>query len=462
MHSESFLSVPATEEMYARYIANPLGIGAKSYPVYRVLEDGTMVVPRDKNIAPPRNIQRRKMTSSILLRDYQEEPVATCVYNLIVETPGLLLKAACGTGKTLMALAVADILDITSVIILVDQMGIADQWRARIEQFLPGETIEVFHSKASDIETLRESTAKFRIVVAQSLMRQDWLTDPVKCDLLICDEAHVFSAPCFCNAIYNINYLRSIALTATEDRKDGLTWVFLAFLGTKVVEVKGRTMTAKVVRPTTTVGVNWHAYATAWCVVNKKMTWKAACAKCPLYNKFPVRCGGNLPLTDRGVKWNTDRLMWTSLLVDICNKESYLDWFVPIIAKFHEKGRQVLIFNQFRAPLAYLHEKVSELVGEDKVGMYVSATKNADEELAKPLTFTTYKMSQKALDVPWKDAAIFTSPVSDIRQVVGRSTRTVVGKKQPIIFDPVIEDVIILKRQAEKRLKQYKELGFEL
>ena len=71
-------------------------------------------------------------------------------------------------------------------------------------------------------------------------------------------------------------------------------------------------------------------------------------------------------------------------------------------------------------------------------------------------------MSQKALDVPWKDAMIMTSPISDIRQTVGRITRLKEGKQAPIVFDPVIDNVFVLRNQYRKRLKQYLELGFKV
>jgi len=458
--NSAFTLVSPTEELLAQYSATPIvKVGkARTYPIYKSVDD-LIAIPKDRSERPP---PLAVLPTTIRLRDYQEEPVNEVANILATKHTGVFLKAACGVGKTVIALAVAEKLGVSSVVVIVDQKNIATQWAERISQFLPDKTVAVFSSTDTPLAEIRQSNAAIKIILAQSLMRQEWFYSPLKCQLLICDEAHVFSAPRFCGAMYNIDYERSLALTATEIRKDGLTWVFYKFLAGTTVEVKGRTMTARVVRPRITVDFPWYDYRTAWCIVYKSATWKARCSKCPLFDKFPVKCGGRLPLGPKGVQWNPERLMWTSMLSDLVNDEKYLNTFIPVIRRFFEAGRQVLIFNQFRAPLNYLHTAVGQSLGAANVGLYISGVKDGAAELAKPLTFTTFKMSEKALDVPWKDSIIMTSPVSQIEQTAGRSTRIQLGKKQPVIFDPQINNIGILRRQSEKRTKQCRELGFIL
>lgn len=458
--NNAFTLIPITEESLAQYTATPVvKVGKpRAYPIYKQVGD-LIAVPKDKSARPaPIEV----IPTTITLRDYQEEPVNEVADILATKHTGVFLKAACGVGKTVIALAVAEKLAVSRVIVIVDQKNIATQWADRVRQFLPNRTVEVFSSTDTPITAIKESSAEIKIVLAQSLMRYEWFDDPIDCQLLICDEAHVFSAPRFCGAMYNINYERSLALTATEIRKDGLTWVFYKFLAGTTVEVKGRTMTARVVRPSMTVNFPWKEYRTAWCVSIKGVTWKAKCRQCPLFDKFPVRCGGKLPMGTTGVKWNPERLMWTSMLSDLVNTEAYLSAFIPVIQRFFAAGRQVLVFNQFRAPLTYLYETLSKTLGEENTGLYISGTKDGAAALAKPITFTTFKMSEKALDVPWKDSIIMTSPVSQIEQTAGRSTRTQLGKKQPVIFDPEITNIAMFRKQSEKRTKQYKQLGFIL
>jgi len=430
----------------------------RSYPTY-VERGGMLLVPKNKNEKAEMKMAPLK-TPPFKLRDYQNQPVADAVKSLSNHS-GLFLKAAPGMGKTCMALAISAINKYKKVIVLVDQKKLADQWAERISQFLPKATYKVFHSQATKIDNLRESKATFDLVVAQSLMTKDWVDDPVKCDLVICDEAHVFSAPRFCKSIYNLDYHHSLALTATEDRRDGLTWVFMQFLADKMIEVAGRTLTAKVIRPEVTTGVRYQDYQMAYCRFIQGMTWKAKCRDCEKFSKFPVRCGGGLPMNDLGVAWKED-IIWTPMLVDLFKDEKYMSWFAKMIIKMYKAGRQLLVFNQFREPLDRLREALEAEVNPKHIGIYTSKTKDSVTALECPITLTTYKMSQKGLDVPFKDSAVLMSPVSDIRQTVGRITRLKEGKRQPILVDPVIKNNPILFRQSKKRLKQYKELGFEV
>lgn len=447
---------PLIEE---QFMATPEGEGRKPYPIYKQLDGGMVLVPRVKQ-SPASATFTPKKALPFKLRPYQAKPVMQAVETLKSQS-GFLLRAACGTGKTVMAIAICELQRYKSVIVLVDQVDIANQWQDRINEFLPKATVAVFHGKAESVDTLRANKARFKIVVAQSLMKKDW-DKPAECDMLVCDEAHVFSAPCFCGAIYNLDYHHSMALTATDDRKDGLTWVFMQFLAGSIINVSAKTMQATVLSPRMNVDTRVGDYNPAWCNSLRGMTWKAKCTSCEHFDKFPVRCGGGLPLAAKGVKWNKDKIMWTPLLSDTVSSEKYLKKFLPVIKKFHKAGRQLMVFGQFVQPLKDLMALAVGELGEDACGLYVSGTKNVKEVLDKPITFTTYKMSQKALDVPWKDAMIMTSPISDIRQTVGRITRLKDGKRAPVVFDPVIDNVFVLRNQYRKRLKQYLELGFKV
>lgn len=367
------------------------------------------------------------------------------------------------TGKTVMSLAISEQLGAESVVILVDQRKLAEQWEARINEFVPGATVEQFHSKASKIDSIFQSQARFKVVVAQSLMTRDFTQNPVKCDLLLVDEAHVFSAPRFCQSMYNLDYRASLGLSATPDRKDGLEWVFHRFLGIRQVVVNATTMKATVISPKIKVDLDPDDYQSNWCARDHRMTWYARCTQCEHFAGFPRHCGGNLPDDGHGnVRWAGERFMWTPMLVDLTDNTKYLDQYLPVIKTFFDRGRNVLVFNQFVAPLNYLFEKTKLLLGEEACGVYTSKTKNSDAALEKQLTFVTYKIAQKGLDVPWKDSAILSSPVSDIRQTVGRITRTKEGKQAPLVFDPTITNIPMLRSQATKRRNQYKGLGFNL
>ena len=429
-----------------------------AYPIFQEVSGG-LLVPYKNDVEKGISTELNLGPKSFTLRDYQVDPVNK-VCSGLDQNGGVFLKAACGTGKTIMSLAVCEIQRYAKVVVLVDQKRLADQWRERIAEFLPEASTMVFHSKATSLDELKDSKAQFNIVVAQSLMTKDWVDDPVKCDLLICDEAHVFSAPCFCKSIFNLNYANSLALTATDHRKDGLTWVFMKFLACSKVEVQGKTMVAKVMRPKVVVDTLQGDFMTAFCVEKKQMTWHAKCQSCELYNLFP-HCG-RLPRGKgrKGVKWSS-KIMWTPLVKGLFEDMKYRELFLMVIRKMHKAGRNIIVFNQFTEPLEWLYEQLKEEMGDD-LGIFTSKTRDAVEALECSVTLATYKIAQKGLDVPEKDTAVLMSPITEIEQVVGRVTRIKEGKKQPLIFDPIVTNVMPLYKQSFRRSTTYKQLGFEL
>ncbi len=400
---------------------------------------------------------------SFTLRDYQVDPVNSCIEEIKAKS-SVFLEAPCGSGKTTMAIAISQLMGFQSIVIMVDQHKLAEQWEERISEFLPEASVEQFHGKASKVDSIFQSQARFKVVVAQSLMNKEWGDKQFLCDLLIVDEAHCFSAPRFCKSMYNIDYRCSLGLSATPDRKDKLEWIFHTFLGEEIVKVDATTMKAKVLSPVMNSNLDISRYMAAWCNNIRGMTWKSKCEQCEFFSEYPKYCGGRLPLdhVTREPLWG-DKLMWTPMLKGLVDNKGYLDQFVYVTAKFAEAGRNILLFNQFVDPLEYMYSELLEMLGEDLVGIYTSKrSKKSTESLNKRVTLVTYKIAEKGLDIPIKDMAILSSPVSDIRQTVGRVTRVLEGKPQPLIFDPKIKGVGPFVGQARKRFNQYHELGFDL
>jgi hypothetical protein len=398
------------------------------------------------------------------LRPNQLEGVQEALTSLHDHT-GITLNADCGTGKTVMALFLLSRVRANKTVVLVDQIDIANQWKEAANNFLPNLSVTVLGggNKLTDTELISDIT----IIIAQSLWRKDFAADPIVCDLLIVDEAHVFSAPKFAESICNLDFGYSIALTATVDRSDELEWIFQACLGTHLVKVKAKAWPALVYQVPMTIGyIDHEDYKMSFCAKIHKMTWKAKCGECDHWSGFPSKCGGNLPM-DLGVppsvKWG-ERLNRTTMVKTLADDPQYIEWLYLAILELHRLGRNVLALGEYIDQLKELYAKVVAKLGRSEVGVFVGKsvmnTKiDRKAELDKPITFCTYGVANKALDVPAKDAAIFLTPRSDIRQAKGRIERVVVGKKYPIIIDPVVKDVGPLLGASIKRLNQYKNSG---
>ena len=454
--------------------ATPKGQGREDFQVWHEMPDGSYLVPRfyledflrtfneEHLLADAQAHHAWKETESQFkgdLRDNQRDPVAGVLHALRTGD-GVLLRADCGVGKTVMGIYIANELRAARVAILVDQIDIADQWADELASFCPGASIHIWGGGRGVSGPV--AAARFTIIVAQTLWRQAWSETPAQFDLLIADEAHVLSAPCFFVALLNLTYTKSLALTATPEQQDGLEWVFQGALGTPVVEAAARLQPSTIHRYPFQTSVDHRDYYMAWCRKKTGMTTMAACRECPDFAGFPLRCGGSPPVeswtSPPRVLWS-DKHNYTAYLQEVLRDPTYSDWLLDAILKLYAKGRQIMAFGQFQAPLIEFHKRFEEHApGQSGLffGRHAKAGRVGREyALDKPVTFCTYGVAEKALNVPWKDAAVFLSPRKLVKQIRGRIERQVEGKAAPIVIDPVHTNSPILSAMARRRLESY-------
>jgi superfamily II DNA or RNA helicase len=332
--------------------------------------------------------------------------------------------APCGTGKTVVSTKLMSIFNTTTVV-LVHKEFLMNQWKERIIEFtnVKEEEIGYVKQKKCDFEG-----KKVVIAMIQSLM------DPDKYPkeffewggLLISDEVHRMSAPCFQSVIPLFPARVRIGLSATPRRADGLQPVFEWHIGGVLARIKGNELTPKIYQIPFDIWFPENTYL--W---RDKETGK-------IKKMFLAKL--------------------TNLLVESAPRNV---WFMKEMLRAAKAGRQVMLLSDRREHLELLKRSIEAKEPSVTVGLYVGGMKKKDRERSEScdIILGTFQMCREGLDIARVDTLFLSCPKSDVEQIVGRALRYHEDKKDPIIVD-LVDSIPACLDFARKRLRQYKKLGY--
>jgi len=365
--------------------------------------------PEDKRVAPTKF--QTKITFNGKLRKETSQDIAL---SKGIEAGNGVLSLPCGYGKTTVALAIALKLGLRTMIV-VHKEFLANQWRERIKQFCPGATIGTVQRDKIEVD------CDFVIAMLQSLSLKEYEASQFdSIGTVFIDEAHHICAKVFSKSMFKICAKHMYGLSATPERKDGLTRLLHWFVGPTFFSIERENQTQVEVFPTT--------------------------FSCSFFNEPP-------PTMRNG------KISFVQMITDLVELPERNLMLYNLVKKLLKCDRQILVLSDRRAHCILLKAQFKD----DVSGLYMGGMKEADleESSKKNVIFATFSQAHEGLDIPTLDTVILSTPKSDIKQSVGRILRETTGKKNnPQIYD-IRDSWSLLNAMYYKRRKVYVEGGFK-
>ncbi len=345
--------------------------------------------------------------------------------NIVNETLEHLLKydgggicVGCGAGKTVMAIYIAHILKVKTLVI-VHKSFLLNQWRERFEQFSDARIGIIQQNK---VETEDKDVV---IGMLQSIAKDKYDFGIFReFGLVIFDEAHHAPSKFFSQALPLISCKKTLFLTATPKRSDSLEKVLYWYFGDIIYKAppeKNDNVLVKIMKYNITHEKFREAFIPFTGEINRPRTLNRI-VKITKRNKFIIRC---------------------------------------IKEILYEEGRRILILSDRIEHL----EKLKSYLDKEKIDsdFYIGGLKQSklDEAAKATVILASYGMASEALDIPALNTLIMATPRRSIEQSVGRILRSKHTIIQPLIVD-IVDMLPSMDKQGFHRRKFYKKLKYQM
>lgn len=353
------------------------------------------------------------------LRDYQKEIVNVYLNHVKSGMGGGILEVPCGRGKTVMGLNILSILK-RKTLIIVHKEFLMNQWIDRISDFLPTAKVGKIQGKTFDIDN-----KDIVIGMIQTMYDKPYPSNTFgSFGLTIIDEVHRVGSEEFSKTLLKVVTPYMLGISATVDRKDGLTELLYMFIGPKIYSEVRKEKDGVEVRALQYT--HDHEEYT-----KEEFDYRGKIQYSTMINRisaFPLR-----------------RMFIIRVLQDLIKEN---------------KEKQIMILSHKRDLLDYLDGEINR-IGFASCGQYVGGMKQAalQQSETKQIVLATYAMAAEALDIKTLNTLVMVSPKTDIVQSVGRILRTRGDGK--IIVD-IVDSHDVFQNQWKKRRAYYKKSDYNI
>lgn len=305
-------------------------------------------------------------------------------------------------------------------LVIVHKSFLLNQWVERIEQFLPTAKIGKIQGQTLDVDG-----KDIVIGMLQSLSMKEYPSDLFsQFGLTIVDECHHISSEVFSRSLLHVVTKYTLGLSATMNRKDGLTPVFKMFLGEILYTLKREDENN---------------------VMVKAIEYKS---NDPDFEEVVYDYRGNP--------------QYSTMITKLCDYASRSEFILKVLVREMEEtpDQHVMILGQNKSILKYLHDAIAHRKIAT-VGYYVGGMKESDlkETESKQVVIATYAMAAEGLDIKSLTTLFLATPRTDITQAVGRILR--MKHERPLVVD-FIDTHDLFQNQSKKRLTYYRKCKYSV
>ena len=367
------------------------------------------------------------------------------------------------THNTVCALNIVSKIN-KKTLIIVHKQFLMDQWKERIEQFLPNTRVGTIQQNTVNIrnkdivlamlqslalkkypksqifdDTLCMARNKVKVVKQCSKKKmknsdyckrhRNYVGQRIDEDLsfksfglCIIDECHHVAADVFSRALNKVTVRYMLGLSATPNRTDGLSKVFKWHMGPIVYQIKKRHKEELYVK-----------------CLEILSDYEPYCKTVFNYMRKPV-----IP----------------TMITNICSYSKRTLLISHLIKKCYDNKRNILVLSDRREHLQNIQTALHNINITD-VGFYMGGMKkeDLDKSLQNKILLGTYSMVSEGFDHKKLDTLILASPKSNIEQSIGRILRKDHVDIKPLVVD-IIDTFSSFLNQGYKRKRFYKKNNY--
>lgn len=323
------------------------------------------------------------------------------------------------THNTIMSLNICSVLK-KKTLILVHKEFLMNQWIDRIRDFLPSARVGKIQGKVFDVDD-----KDIVIGMMQTMYKAEYSPHTFHTfGLTIIDEVHRVGSEEFSKTLLKVITPYMLGISATVDRKDGLTDLLYMFIGPKIYSETRKESDGVQVR------------ALQYNHPHEEYTTE----------HFDMR----------------GTIQYSTMVSQISDFLPRKQFIVRVLRDLMEEdsGKQIMVLSHKRDLLDYLEEEINQTKFAS-CGQYVGGMKQhlLDISETKEIVLATYAMAAEALDIKTLNTLVMVSPKTDIVQSVGRILRTRGDGK--IIVD-IVDSHNVFQNQWKKRRTFYNKSNYTI